>query len=75
MVEEDKLRDSEAMGKVIETGGSGMIIGGIFFLFLLQKFPVLLAPLSLSPVHGRVTRKSRNQVEARRQGWDCPPRQ
>ena len=49
---EDKLRDSEAMGKVIETGGSGMIIGGILCLLLLLKLPILLAPLSFSPLHG-----------------------
>ena len=54
---EDKLNDSEAVGKVRETAGSGMIIGGILCLFLLRKLPILLAPLSFSPLHGRVTRK------------------
>ena len=29
MVEEDKLSYSEAVEKVIETGGSGTIIGGL----------------------------------------------
>ena len=39
-------------GKVRETGGSGMTIGEIFCLFLLQKLPILLAPLSFFPLHG-----------------------
>ena len=49
MVEEDDLRDPEAVEKVRETGGIGMIIGEILCLFLLQKFPILLDPLSFSP--------------------------
>ena len=51
-VEEDKLRDSEVVKKVRETGGIGTIIGEILCLFLLQKFPILVAPLSFSPLHG-----------------------
>ena len=43
-MEEDELRDSEAVKKVRETGGSGMIIGGILCLFLLQKLPILPDP-------------------------------
>ena len=57
------MRDSEAVEKVRETGGSGMIIGEILCVSLLRKFPILLAPLSFSPLHGRVTRKSRNQAK------------
>ena len=38
--------------KVIETGGSGMIIGDILYLFLLQKLPILIAPVYFSPLHG-----------------------
>ena len=34
MAEEDDLRDLEAVEKAKETGGSGMIIGEILFLFL-----------------------------------------
>ena len=56
-VEEDKLRDSEAVEKARVMGGSGVIIGDILCLFLLRKLPILLAPLSFSPLHGRVTRK------------------
>ena len=52
MTEEDKLRDSEVVGKARETGSSGMIIGEILCLFLLRKLPILLAPLSFSPLHG-----------------------
>ena len=52
MVEEEKLRDYQAVGKVRETVGINMIIGEILCLFLLQKFPILLAPLSLSSLHG-----------------------
>ena len=59
MAEEDELRDSEVVENVRETGSSGMIIGDILCLFLLQKLPILLAPLSFSPLHGRVTRKLR----------------
>ena len=44
-MEDDELRDSEAVEKVRKTGGSRMIIGEILCLFLLQKFPILLAPL------------------------------
>ena len=50
--EEDEFRDSEAVEKVRETGGSGMIIGEILCLSLLRKLPILLAPLSFSPLHG-----------------------
>ena len=71
-MEEDELRDSEAMEKLRETGGSGMIIGEILCLFLLQKLPILLFPLSFSPLHGRVACKSSKQVEARCQGQDFP---
>ena len=46
------LRDYEAAEKVRETGGRGMIIGEILCLFLLRKLPILLAPLSFSPLHG-----------------------
>ena len=49
--------------KVRETGGSGLIIGKILCLFLLRKLPILLAPLSFSPLHGRVTRKLRKQAK------------
>ena len=52
MAEEHKLRDSEVVEKVRETGGSGMIISEILCLFLLQKLPILLSPLSFSPLHG-----------------------
>ena len=52
MEEEKKLEDSEAVEKVRETGGSGMIIGEILCLFFLRKLPILLAPLSFSPLHG-----------------------
>ena len=51
-MEEDELRDSQVVEKVIETDISGMIIGEILCLFLLQKLPILLAPLSFSPLNG-----------------------
>ena len=50
--EEDELRYSEAVEKVRETGGSGMIIGEILCLFLLRKLPISLPPLSFSPLRG-----------------------
>ena len=52
MVEEDELRDSEAVGKVKETGGRGVIISEILCLFLLKTFSILLAPFSVSPLYG-----------------------
>ena len=52
MVEDDELRDSEAAEELRKTGGSRMIIGEILCLFLLQKLPILLAPLSFYPLHG-----------------------
>ena len=52
MAEEDELRDSEVAEKVREAGGIGMIIGEILCLFLLHKLPILIAPLSFSPLHG-----------------------
>ena len=52
MVEEREWRDFEALEKERETGGSVMIIGGILCLFLLRKWPMLLASLSFSPLHG-----------------------
>ena len=51
-MEEDYLRDSEAVEKVREKGGSGMIIGEILCLLLLQKIPILLAPLYLYLLNG-----------------------
>ena len=45
-MEEDEFRYSEAVDKVIKTGSSEMIIGEILCLFLLQKLPILLAPLA-----------------------------
>ena len=56
------LRYPEAVENVRETGGSRMIIGELLCLLLIQKLPILISPLSLSPLHGRVTRKSRKQV-------------
>ena len=52
MAEEDELRDLEAVEKVRETGGSGMVISEILFLFLLRTLHILLAPLSFPPLHG-----------------------
>ena len=48
-MEEDDLRDSEAVKKVRETGGSGMIIGGILCLFLLRKLPICKQPYAEKP--------------------------
>ena len=45
--EEDKLRYSEAVDKVIETGGIRMIIGEILCLFSYIDFPISLLPLEL----------------------------
>ena len=61
-VEEEELRNSEAVEKVITTGGSGMIIGGKLCLFLLQTFPLLLASPSFYPFHGRLNHKFSKQV-------------
>ena len=44
--------ESEAAEKVRETSGRGMSIGELLSLFLLQKLPILLAPLSFSSLHG-----------------------
>ena len=52
MLEEDDLRDLEAVEKVRKTGGRGMIISEILCLFLLQKLPILLASLSFSTLNG-----------------------
>ena len=45
MVEEEKFRDSEAVDKVREIGGSGMIIGEILYLFAYISCPIFLLPL------------------------------
>ena len=63
LAEEDELKDSEVVEKARETGGIGMIIGEILCLFSLRKLNILLAPLSFSPLHGWVTRKSRKQAK------------
>ena len=47
MAEEDELRDSEAVDKVRETGGIGMIIGEILCLFAYIACPLFLPPLDL----------------------------
>ena len=57
------MRGSEAVEKARVMGGSGVIIGEILCLFLLQKNPILLASLSLSPLLGLVTRKLRKQTK------------
>ena len=57
------MRDSEAVEKVRETGGSRMIIGEILCLFLLLRFPILPAPLSFSPFHDLVAQKLRKQAK------------
>ena len=51
-MEEDEFRDSEVVEKSREIGGIGMITGEILYLFLLQTFSTLIAPLSFSPLHG-----------------------
>ena len=50
-------------GKCERNGWRGMIIGEILCLFLLQKLPILLDPLSFYPLYGRVTRKSKKQAK------------
>ena len=45
MAEEDELRDSEAVEKVRETGGSGIVICEILCLFAYISCPVFLLPL------------------------------
>ena len=45
MVEEDELRDSEAVDRVRETGGSVIIIGEILCLFNYIDSPLLLLTL------------------------------
>ena len=61
------MRDLEAVGKVIETGGSGMIIGEILCFFVYIVCPLFLLPLVWW---------SEPQIdklgEGRRQGWDRP---
>ena len=52
MAEEEELRDSEVVEKVRVMGGSGMFIGEILCLFLLQKLSILLVPLSFYSLHG-----------------------
>ena len=66
-MEEDELRDSEAVGKVRETGSSGMVISGILCLFLLQKFPILLAPIPspLCMVNSPINRGIRPKRDAK----------
>ena len=51
-MEEDELRDLEAVEKVRETSVSGMIIDEILCFLLLQKLPILLATLYPPPLHG-----------------------
>ena len=45
MAEEDKLRYLEAVDKVGETGGIGMIIGEILCLFVYNTYRLLLLPI------------------------------
>ena len=62
MMDEEELRNYEAVVNVRETGDSRMIIDEIFCLLLLQKLPILLAPLSFYPLHGLSTQKSSKQA-------------
>ena len=45
LAEEEELRELVVVEKVIVMGGSGMIIGEIFCLLLLQKLHILFVPL------------------------------
>ena len=61
-MEEDELRDLEAVEKVRETSVRGMIIDEILCFLLLQKLPILLATLYPPPpcmVESPVNRGSR----------------
>ena len=62
-MEEDNLRGYYAVEKVREMGGSGMIIGEILCLLLLQQLPILIVPLSFYPLHGRINCKLRKQAK------------
>ena len=64
---QDKLRDSESMEKVRETGGSGMIIGEILCLFLFQNCLYYLPPFPSTPcmVESPVNRGSRSKRNAK----------
>ena len=42
----------EGLGGVGKGERNGMIVGEILCLFLLRKLPILLVPLSFSPLHG-----------------------
>ena len=53
MVEADELRDLEAVDKVKETGGIGMIIGEILCLFSYITCPLFLLPLELR-IHPKI---------------------
>ena len=46
-----RVEGLEVVEKESETRDIGMIIGEILCLFLIQKFPLLLAPLSFYPFH------------------------
>ena len=71
---EDKLRDSESVEYVIETGSSRMLIGEILCLFLLQKLPILLAPFPSHPCTVE-SPANKEEGESQRQYWDFPSRQ
>ena len=47
MEDEDEMRYLEAVDKVKETGGSGVISGVILCLFVYIDFPIFLLPLKL----------------------------
>ena len=56
----------EAVKKVRETGGSGMIIGEILYFFAYIYCPLFLLPLEWW-IHPKIDEAG----EGRRQGWDC----
>ena len=64
MVEEAKLRDSEAVENLKETGSIGMIIGEI-----LRLFDYISYPFSFSPLSCGVRRKLTMRLQVL--GWIC----
>ena len=70
-----RVEGLEGGEKLREMGGSGKIIGYILCFLFLQKFPILLAPLSSPPLAWLSHPSIEEAGEARRQGWDCPSRQ
>ena len=71
-MEDDKLRDYEAVEKVRNSGGSRMIIGEILCFVLVTKISYITCPPLILPLAWLNHPQIEESGEVRRPVWDFP---